>query len=54
VCDEALALPDGERTWPLRALLRMLSSPLRENTLQGIVHQARRLVEQGLPPESRS
>jgi nitrite reductase/ring-hydroxylating ferredoxin subunit len=53
-CDEALALPEGERTWPLRALLRMLASPLRENGLECIVHQARRLIEQGQPPRSRS
>jgi hypothetical protein len=51
-CDEALALPDGERTWPLRALIRMLASPLRENNLESVVQQARRLVEQGLPPKT--
>jgi hypothetical protein len=52
-CDEAMALPERDRIWPICALVRMLSSEVREHSREGLVLQARRLVEQGLPPKTR-
>jgi nitrite reductase/ring-hydroxylating ferredoxin subunit len=52
-CEEARALPEGARSWPIRALVRMLASPVSEQSLEGIACQARRLVEEGLVPKSK-
>jgi hypothetical protein len=52
-CDEAMILPERERSWPIRALVRMLASEVREQSREGFVLQARRLVEQGLPLRTR-
>ena len=52
-CDEAMILPERERTWPIRALVRMLASEVREHSLEALMLGARRRVEQGLEPKTR-
>jgi len=46
-CDEARILPDSERAWPLRAVIRMLASPARERSVEGLALDAERLVYEG-------
>ncbi len=48
-CDEAMLLPEGERGWPLRALIRMLASPTRERSVEALAQDAVRLVLAGQP-----
>lgn len=52
VCEESAALPESERTWPLRALIRMLSSPVCEQSIEAVVHEARRVASEGTGPRT--
>jgi len=45
--DEAMLLPDAERTWPLRAVIRMLASPVRERSVEALALDAQRLLFEG-------
>lgn len=46
-CDEARILPESERAWPLRAVIRMLASPARERSVEALALDAERLVHEG-------
>lgn len=50
--DEASALPERDRTWPVRAMVRMLASPMSQRIVERLVHEARRLVETGQVPKT--
>jgi hypothetical protein len=44
-CELASCLPDADRTWPLRAIIRVLASPLQEHCLEAVLHRAQRGIE---------
>ena len=46
-CDESQILPESERAWPLRAVIRMLASPVRERSVEALALDAQRLLFEG-------
>jgi hypothetical protein len=48
-CDLASSLPEPDRGWPLRAVVRMLASPLRERKLAATLSAAKLELEHRTP-----
>ena len=46
-CDESKILPESDRSWPLRAVIRMLASPARERSVEALALDAQRLLFEG-------